>query len=396
MQAIVLAAGEGRRLRPLTAHRPKVMLPVGGRPILEHVVRALVANGVTDITFVTGYNRERIQTYFQDGNDFGASISYAVQRQQLGTGHALATGFDATMPDGPFLVFPGDNYVTPGLVKSLLAAPAEAALVTTQSPEPSKYGVVVTEGDRVTEIQEKPVSPRTRLISTGIYRLTPQIRDHLEDPAGLSLTDAVNQAIAGGLAVTNVMTEDAWQDVVYPWDLLDVNARALAERSGITGEGKIEEGATVQGAAFIDQGSTIRTGSYLIGPVYVGANCDIGPNVVIRGPASIGDHVRIGPFSDLENVVVLDSAVIDTGGIIRHTILDEGVRLGPRVSADRGPTIFTIDEEFQRIDRLGAVVGQDAFIGANTVLEPGAVIGTGASVAANRTVGKVPDNGMVV
>lgn len=396
MQAIVLAAGEGRRLRPLTTYRPKVMLPVGGRPILEHVIRALVANGVTEITLVTGYNRERIQTHFQDGDDYGARITYAVQRQQLGTGHALTTGFDAAVPDEPFLVFPGDNYVTPGLVRSLLDAPGQAALVTTQSPEPVKYGVVHTERDKVTRIEEKPTAPATRLISTGIYRLTPQIRDHLEDPTGLSLTDAVNAAIEDGLEVTNVMTEDSWQDVVYPWELLDVNDRALSQVSESKEEGHIESGATIQGGVVIGPGTTIRTGAYLVGPIYIGAHCDIGPNVVIRGPASIGDHVHIGPFSDLENVLVLDHAAIDTGAVIRHSVLDEGVRLGPRVSADRGPAVFEIEGEFHRIDRFGAVIGQDAYLGANVVLKPGAMIGVGAHVAGNRSVDRVPDKGRIV
>lgn len=396
MQAIVLAAGEGLRLRPLTTHRPKVMLPVGGRPILEHVVRALVANGVTEITFVTGYNRERIQTHFQDGDEFGAKIRYAVQKSQLGTGHALATGMDAMVPEEPFLVFPGDNYVTPQLVRSLLEAPGESALITTQSTEPSKYGVVATEGEWISEIQEKPEIPTTRLISTGIYRLSPSIRDFLEHPAGLALTGAVNDAIQHGLKVCNVMTEDAWQDVVYPWDLLDVNDRALSALQGIENAGTVEDAVTLQGAVTIGEGSTLRNGCYLIGPVHIGAHCDIGPNVVLRGPISIGDHVRIRPFSDLENVVILDHAVIDTGCVLRHSVVDEGVRFGPRVSADRGPAIFMIEEEFHRIDRFGAVVGQDAFIGANSVLEAGAVIGTGATVAANRSVRKVPDKGMVV
>lgn len=395
MQAIILAAGEGRRLHPLTAHRPKVMIPVAGRPILEHVVRALVDNGIDDLTIVTGYNRERIQTHFQDGDDFGAQIRYAVQERQLGTGHALATGLDAINTDSPFLVLPGDNHVTAGLVRSLIDAPGGSALITTRSAEPSKYGVVAIEGDDVTHIEEKPRRPETRLISTGIYRFEPGIRPYLDQPTGIALTDAVNHYLKDGHQVTNVPTEDSWADIVYPWDLLQVNHQVLSRLEGIENGGDNDDGVMISGAARIGHGTTIRQGSYIIGPVYIGAHCDIGPNVVIRGPASIGDHVTIGPFGDLEDVAVMDDVQIDTGAILRHTVIDEGARIGPRVASDAGPAVFEIDDEFRRIDQFGAVIGQDAFLGANVVLEPGSVIGFRASVSPNRTVQRVPDKGVV-
>lgn len=396
MQAIILAAGEGRRLRPLTAHRPKVMLPVGGRPLLEHVVTALVSQGVTDITMVVGYHKERIQTHFQDGDDHGCTIRYAHQERQLGTGHALATGYDAAAPDGPFLVLPGDNFVTPDLVRALIDAPGDAALVTTRSTTPSKYGVVETEKQRVVRIVEKPETPSSRLISTGIYRFTPEIRDYLEGTEGVALTDAVNTLVDDEHTVTTVPTEDAWEDIVHPWDLLSVNHRVLRRMDAPEVQGETEDTVTIRGPCRIGEGTVVRQGTQILGPVSIGDHCDIGPNVVIRGPASIGDHVHIGPFGDLENVVVHDNAVIDTGAILRHSIIDTGARLGPRVAADRGPAIYETDHEFTRIDSLGAVIGQDAFIGANVVLEPAAVIGTQASIAPNRTVHRVPDKAQVI
>lgn len=395
MQAIVLAAGEGRRLRPLTKHRPKVMLPVGGRPILEHVVEALTANGVTEITFVVGYHREVIQTHFQDGDDWGAKITYVNQDRQLGTGHALATGFDAVRPERDFLVLPGDNHVSAQLVKALIDAPGDAALVTTQSPEPAKYGVVETEGESVVRIEEKPTAPRSRLISTGIYRFSPAIRGHIENSESVVLTDAVNRAIDGGMRVTSVATEDAWDDVVYPWDILTVNHRVLRALDGVQNAGTTEENVAIRGAARIGTGTQLRNGCYIIGPVQIGEHCDIGPHVVIRGPTTIGNHVRIGPFSDIENVSVMDNAQIDSGALLRHTIVDEGARIGPRVSTDRGPTVFETEDGFMRIDSLGAVIGQDAFLGANVVLEPGAIIGNGATIAPNRVAHRLPDKGMV-
>lgn len=395
MQAIILAAGEGRRLHPLTANRPKVMIPVAGLPLIEHAVQGLVESGIKDITIVTGYHKEKVQTHFQDGHDWGANISYAVQERQLGTGHALATALDMMAPDGPFLVLPGDNHVTPRLIQELVAARGESAIVTTRATEPGKYGVVQLDGDNVSRIDEKPSAPESRLISTGIYRLLPSIRPFLDGPEGVVLTNALNAFVAKGNEVRSLPLEDAWHDIVYPWDLLRVNHHVLAEMKDPVNHGETDEGVTLGGAVHVGHGTTLRQGTYIIGPVHIGNHCDIGPNVVIRGPASIGNHVRIGPFSDLEDVAIMDDVQIDTGAILRHTIVDEGARLGPRVASDSGPAVFEIENEFRRINQLGAVIGEDAFIGANVVLEPGSVIGRAASIAPNRTVHRVPDHGVV-
>lgn len=396
MQAILLAAGEGRRLRPLTRNRPKVMIDVGGKPILEHNVSALVQSGITDITLVVGYRRESIQNHFGDGRDWGADIRYAVQERQLGTGHALLTGLDAAEPKGPFLVLPGDNHIAPRLIQSLIQAEGEAVLATTRTRMPREYGVVHVEDDHVKRIEEKPRRPETRLISTGIYRLPPTIRDHLGGEERTALPDAVNHAIQHGMAVKNLPTEDTWQDAVYPWDLLSLNDRVLRNLETDTKQAEIMDNVTIEGPCRIGTGTRIRAGSYIIGPVVIGEDCDIGPNALLYGPLTVGDHSRIGPFTETQASLILENVRVDTGCVVRHSILDDGARLGPRVSTDRGPAVFETDDELRRVDRLGAVVGQDAFIGANTVLEPAAIIGTGASVAPNRIVKRVQDNGSVV
>ena len=109
MKAVILAAGEGMRLRPLTVSEPKVMIPVANRPILEYVVEALVGNDIEDIVIVVGYRKERIMSHFEDGKKFGAKIEYVVQEKQLGNAHALACAKDRLSED--FVVLPGDNIV---------------------------------------------------------------------------------------------------------------------------------------------------------------------------------------------------------------------------------------------------------------------------------------------
>ncbi len=144
MKAVILAAGEGARMGPFTASVPKVMIPVGNRPLLEYVVQALADNGVRDLIFIVGYRRERIQSHFQDGKSFGTHITYVTQTKQLGTAHAIweARGH----LEDPFIVLNGSNMVDGRFVEDLLAAAPKPAVLITQSERPQSYGVVTVRG----------------------------------------------------------------------------------------------------------------------------------------------------------------------------------------------------------------------------------------------------------
>jgi len=158
MKAVVLAVGEGRRLRPLTERRPKPMVPVANRPILEYVIEALSGAGVDGLVFIVGYKRKRIQTYFGDGDDWGVDIEYVVQEKQLGTGQTLLQAEGVTKDE--FLVLNGDSVVDSGVVEGMTAGKGTLVGVT-QADEPSDYGVVELDGDRVTRIVEKAKSVRS-------------------------------------------------------------------------------------------------------------------------------------------------------------------------------------------------------------------------------------------
>ncbi len=135
MKAVILAAGEGMRLRPLTASEPKVMIPVANRPILEYVVDALVKNDVREIVMVVGYRKERIMSHFEDGKKFGARIDYVVQEKQLGNGHALLSAKDRL--SGEFMVLSGDNIVDRRAVGDLLRAGSCPSALVVESENPS-------------------------------------------------------------------------------------------------------------------------------------------------------------------------------------------------------------------------------------------------------------------
>ncbi|MCK4455552.1 MAG: NTP transferase domain-containing protein, partial [Thermoplasmata archaeon] len=217
MKAVILAAGEGSRLWPFTYSKPKVMIPVANKPILEYVVRSLVAKGMDDIIMVVGYKKERIMTHFEDGRDYGARIDYAVQKKQLGTAHALLAA--SKMVKGDFVVLPGDNVIDPKVVEDLLSADESPCALITESEIPSKYGVVQIRSGKIADIMEKPEEMIGNLISTGIYRMSSdaftRIRSHSRK--GFHDLTSVVRDLSSSDDVLAVHTSGKWIDAVYPW-----------------------------------------------------------------------------------------------------------------------------------------------------------------------------------
>ena len=196
--AVVLAAGEGIRLRPLTANRPKPMLPAGTRPILEHVCNALIDAGVDNLHLVVGYQANRVRSHF--GSTYReVPITYHTQNNQLGSGHALLQASDG--PSGSFLLVNGDQIIDHRIVESVSRAhtDATATLAVVEGSEAVDYGAVRLSGDEITELIEQPASGEFRLFNAGVYAFSQQIFETLEtlsvERGELPLTDAIQQLI---------------------------------------------------------------------------------------------------------------------------------------------------------------------------------------------------------
>ncbi|MCE7698962.1 MAG: NTP transferase domain-containing protein, partial [Methanobacterium paludis] len=286
MKAVILTAGEGTRMRPLTITRPKTMLKVGGKPILQYNVEALRDAGVKDISMVVGYHEDVIKEHFKDGSDLGVNITYLTQKERLGTAHAI--GKASNIVDEEFIVLNGDIIVDPELINSLIGrynhGDASSILVLTEVEDPSPFGVVELEGDRITNIIEKPTPEEapSNLINAGIYIFNPLIFDAIEktekSPRGeYEITDSLLIQIRENRGVVGFKSKNKWIDIGRPWELLDVNEHFLKDLETKI-EGEVEEGATIHGPVHLGKGSIIRSGSHIMGPVYIGENCDIGPN----------------------------------------------------------------------------------------------------------------------
>ncbi len=354
------------------------MIPIANRPILEYAIQALAKNGITDITIVVGYKKERIMTHFQDGKSLGVKINYVEQKKRVAkAGTAYALSMVKGKVKGDFLLLPGDNIISPSLIGDLLKKKGKYRIVITESENPSKYGVVELTGDSVKNIVEKPEHHISNLISTGIYKFSDdifKIIDKVMKTGKYDLT-SVLQAIIPDTKLTAVQTSKVWSDVVYPWDILEMNAVAL-RKCGNKTSGRIDKGVTMKGPVTIGEGTIIRSGTHIMGPVVIGEGCEIGPSVCIYPSTSIGDNVRIGPFTVLENSVLMDDVQLSSGSYVSHSVIGEGVEIAPQFSAVEAEAHVTLDEECKRVQRLGVLIGENTIIGSQVSTKSGIIIGS--------------------
>ncbi|MDD2837063.1 MAG: sugar phosphate nucleotidyltransferase, partial [Methanothrix sp.] len=193
MQAIILAAGEGSRMRPLTANQPKVMLPVAGKPLLEHIIQRAARAGVDRFVLVVGYKGMSVRSYFGDGSRLGVKIDYADQDKQLGTGHALMAAQEKA--EDHFLVLNGD--VLPDEASLREMARSSIAVSAIEVDDPRRYGVFLAKGDIFKSVVEKSANPPSNLANAGIYIFKKNIFEAmrsapLSERGEFELTDGLN------------------------------------------------------------------------------------------------------------------------------------------------------------------------------------------------------------
>jgi len=389
-QAVILAAGEGRRLRPFTTNKPKAMIYIAGKPIIQYVLESLANNGIRDIILIVGYRREQVFDYIGDGKQFGVQVQYITQTRQLGSGHALGCAKGAT--DDEFLVLPGDKLITPETIADILAVSSMSVLIRREE-NPSRYGVVTLEGNRIARITEKPAHPESNLINTGIYSFTREIFNFMNSK--LDIPDILNEMIEKGFAFRAVETEATWLDVVYPWDILNLNAAILHEIPG-SQNGTIETGVTLKGQVSIGKGTIIHANSYILGPVVIGNGCVIGPDTCILPATSIANNVVIAPFTEIRNSVICDDVHIGSGSGIEDSVIDKGCHIGGHFYACSEETEVKVDEEHHMV-KIGVMLGEGCRIGSGVVAQPGVIAGNYCQIKSFKNInGIIPDKSLVV
>ena len=391
--AVVLAAGEGTRLQPLTRDRPKPMLPAANRPILEHVLDALLEAGVERIVLVVGHRRERVQEHF--GPSYrDVSLEYVVQEKQLGSGHALLAAREAV--EESVLVVNGDRVIDAGSVADVGSAfedeSTAAAMAVLERPDASQYGAVTLQDRDIADIVEKPDTDDYRLINGGIYAFEPTIFDAIEETpreAGeLGLTDTINRLLSEE-RVRGVQTGGLWVDATYPWDLLEVASEVLAR--GRVVESEIAESVWVDDAATVHDSAVFRP------PVVVGPDCEVGPGAVLGPNVALGNNVTVGPNATIERSVLDADARVDAGSTLQDAVVGRDAHLGPATAVPGGPSEVRVGQRIFENQRLGAVIADRVRTGGGVTVEPGTLVGPGAKIGAGTYVtGTISEGAEVV
>ena len=413
MKAVILAAGEGVRLQPLTFTRPKHLISIAGKPLLQRLIEALKTAGINEILIVVRYKAEMIKEFFGNGEKFGVEIGYLQQSQEKGTADAVGAAETAIEED--FLLVYGDllveSEVIKRIVKSHTCEKPEVTMTVVPVEKPQHYGIVTLQGNRVTRISEKPKPEEapTNLANAGIYALSPTIFEKIKqtprsERGEIEITDSISLLINEGkkvLALT--IPKKSWIDVGRPWDLFEANKWTLQHLTPKL-EGHIENGATIIGPVAIEENARIRAGAYIEGPAFIGAGSDVGPNCFIRPYTSLGRNVRIGNACEIKNSIVMDKTNIGHLSYVGDSIIGENCNLGAgtviaNLRFDGKTVKMKVKDEVVDTGRrkLGVILGDHVETGVNASFMPGVKIGNNCWIGANVLVYRdVPPNTVVL
>ncbi|HLH66828.1 MAG TPA: NDP-sugar synthase [Solirubrobacteraceae bacterium] len=380
MQALILAGGEGTRLRPLTSTIPKPVVPLAGRPFITHMIDWLRAHGVDDVILACGFMAGAVRQVLGDGARSGVRLRYVEEPEPLGTGGALKYAQD--LLDERFLMLNGDCLTDVDLTAQLAQHERTGALLTLgliAVEDPSAYGLVRCDGDgRVTQFLEKPSAAEidSNLVSLGAYVVQREVLDEMP-PAGSRVSierDVFPRLIGRGLY--GWRASGYWLDIGTPerylqatYDLLE---GAVGTRMGRAGHGETgrsghgQTGRTGHGEAGrgeIGRAVGTQTGRPVHGPALIGARCQIDPSATVGALTVLGDGVTVAAEAHIEGSVVLDGAVVGEGARISGSIVGPRARIGARCRIEGG-----------------VVVGEGVRLGAGNVLAGGSRLSPGASV----------------
>jgi len=403
MKAVILAAGEGVRLQPLTATRPKHLIKVGGRPILERCLDALKTSGIDEALMVVHYMGDAIQEHFGDGKGYDVRIEYVEQKAVLGTGNAVSVVEPYVKDD--FLLVYGDLLFAAEAVKNVISIyekekpAATMAVVPVEKPE--NYGIVELEDEKhVRRIMEKPNREEapTNLANAGIFVFSKEIFEKIKETAASArgereITDAISLLPKEKKAVLAVkISRDDWMDIGRPWDLLEANRWALT-RMDHSVFGFVEDGAHLIGPVTVAETARIRSGAYIEGPAFIDEQSDIGPNCYIRPYTSIGKKVRMGNACEIKNSIIMDKVHIGHLSYVGDSVIGENCNLGAgTVTAnyrlDGGTIKMTVKDKVLDSGRtkLGVVLGDGVKSGINALFMPGVKVGNNSWVGPNVVV----------
>ena len=378
---MILAAGKGVRLSPLTDEIPKPMLPLGDITILGNIIRIFKSSGIDRISIIVGHKSEIIQEYIKNSN-FGVDITFIEQKERLGTGHALMIASQYVNSD--FLCVYGDILFKEDFIVSMISkfksSDSISIMALIESATPEFFGSVLVKNDEVVGIFEKSDNPPSNLINTGIYCFKKEAFSYINKTkistrGEYELTDSLKMMMDDGKKVRWMSLGGKWLDIGRPWDLIDANMFFLETvKHYLSKDSKVSNDSKIGSKVHIDSGTSIDS-SEIISPCLISRNVEIGKNSKISSSV-IRKDVKIGANCIIENSVIMDGVKIGDNSVASFSIIGDNSDIGKNVIfKSKSDESIKFEMKGKLVDsnraNLGAIVGKNAIIKDNAVIKPG-------------------------
>ncbi len=369
MKAVIMAGGEGTRLRPLTSNQPKPMLPMANRPMMEHVVALLRQHGFTDIVVTVAFMANAVRSYFGDGSELGVRMVYATEETPLGTAGSVLNAREEL--DERFVVISGDVLTDIDLSAVVAFHERKGALATLalcSVENPLEFGIVITnEDDSIERFLEKPGWGQvfSDNINTGIYVLEPEIFDFIPEGRPVDFSGEVfPRVLEEGKAIFGYVAEGYWEDVGT------TQAYLKAHQDILDGKVAIDiEGFPLRPGVWLGKGSAVDPSAVIDGPAIIGPNCSVGAGAVLGEYTTLGSNIRISDGAEVRRSVIADNGYVGTGARVEGAVLARACDLRQGSRCEPGSVLGE-----------GCLVGSHAEIRSDVKVYPFKTVEIGAVV----------------
>ena len=371
MKAVVMAGGEGSRLRPLTIRRPKPMVPIVGKPVMEHILNLLKRHGITEVIVTVQYLASSIEDYFGNGSQFGMRITYSREDVPLGTAGSVKNAEEHLTE--PFLVISGDaltDYDLSEIIRYHQEKKALATLTLAHVSNPLEFGVIITnEEGHITQFLEKPSWGEvfSDTINTGIYVLDPQIFTYFEKNKQFDFSQELfPMMLRKGDPIYGYVADGYWCDVGNLAEYMRANADVLQGRVDVEIPAK-----NIGSNIWCEEGVEIAEDAQLYGPIYLAHDCKVKSAAIIHGPSTIGHYTIIDDRAQVDRSIVWNNSYVGERAELRGALVGSSTSIKSKAVMFEGSVIgdnSTIQE--------GAIIQPNVKIWPDKEIEAGAVINT--------------------
>ena len=388
-EALILAAGKGTRMWPLTEDTPKPLLPLCGNTIIEQQIIVLEKVGVKKINVLIGHRMKEISDLLGDGKKYGVKINYIVQSEQKGTGHAVSLAEEHIKET--FFCLNGDTIIDEKNLELLAIKENQMAMMVTTVDDGEKFGVVKSNNGILETIIEKGVSGKSS-INAGIYLFNDNIFKSLK---------TIKKSIRGELELTDALVlneihtieyQGFWKDIGSPWDLLTAN-EVFIDRIENKSYGEIEDNVQIKGKIYLGENSVIKSGTYIEGPVWIGENCVIGPNAYLRKGTVLCGNNKVGAASEVKNSILFEGAKAPHHNYLGDSVIGRECNLGSgtkiaNLRLDKKE--ISVIHKGKRVNtgrrKLGVIMGDNVATGINSSINSGTIVGNNTKIGPSALV----------